>query len=88
MATTTTVNVGQEATPLPTTLDPRRTSVLVENQGPDDIWVGHTPSVGVGTSHKIATGTARTFGGGPLWGISATAQSGGLGDTTVVTEYP
>jgi CxxC motif-containing protein (DUF1111 family) len=88
MAKTTEVRVLTTATRLPDVLDPTRTSVLVENLGPNTIWLSHDPGVTVGEGHQIATNSWRTFGGAPLWAICETDQEGGLAQTTIVTEYP
>lgn len=88
MAKTTAVPVQDTPTPLPETIDTTRTAVLVENLGLTTIWVSHDPNVAVGEAHQIATNTARTFGGAPLWAICQTPQEGGAESTTIVTEYP
>jgi len=90
MARTTQVPVQLTATALPETLDPTRSSVLVENLGAEAIWVSHTEgALASGEGHKVAAGAYRTFGGGPLWAVAESlAQGGGAGDTTIITEYP
>lgn len=90
MANTTEVPVQTTPTPLPATTATTRTSVLVENLGSEDIWVSHSvDQLASGEGHRVASNTAREFGGAPLWAVvTSTPQGGGAGDTTIVTEYP
>lgn len=94
-ANTTYVNVGTTATKMPATRILQRSSLLVENNGANDLWCaylpvgaidGDTPTIAIGKGHKVAAGTARAFPGDTLWCACSVAQTGTGTDTTAVSE--
>jgi hypothetical protein len=90
MGRTTVVNLssgGYTALPPMGALTARR-SILVENNGPNAIWVGYDAgTLAAGMGHKVAPGTSREFPSDILYGIAETAdQTGVANDCTIVSE--
>ena len=89
MARTTVVAVSDSTpTPLPSSPLTTRRYVVVENSGANDIFVGYDGAGALaGTAHTLGAGERMEFPGGDvLFAATSSAQSGGAGDCTIVTE--
>lgn len=91
-ADTVFVTVLTIPTPMPATKVLGRTSVLIENNGGDDLWCMYpapgtdtAPEFSVGQGHKVPAGSWRPFPGNQIWCLAANSQSGCSGSATDCT---
>lgn len=91
-ADTVFVTVLDTPTAMPAAKALGRTSVLIENNGGDDLWCMYpapgtdtAPAFSVGQGHKVPAGSWRPFPGNQIWCLAANSQSGCSGSATDCT---